>query len=66
MQPSKLRGSYMKFLDRCTDNRFRLLNRSIIDFFGVASSAGFVPFEPVLDFSFTTRKYQEAIQIWSL
>lgn len=57
------RGSYMKWLNRCTDNRLRLLNRDIIDFFGVQSSAGFPPYEPVLDFSFTSRKFQEVSRL---
>lgn len=66
MQPLHLRGSYMGWLNRCTDNRLKLLNRNIIDFFGVQSSAGFEPYEPVLDFNFTSKKFQESIQIWTI
>ena len=66
MQPQRLRNSYGKWLNRCTGNRLLLLNRDIIDFFGVASSVGMVHYEPVLDFNFTTRKFKELVQVWTI
>ena len=66
MSPQTMRSSYCRFMDRVTNNRFRLLNRNVIDQLGVESSAGNPLYVPRLQFEHTTRQFQENVLFWML
>ncbi|CAL1534635.1 unnamed protein product [Lymnaea stagnalis] len=54
MEPHTLRPGYWKFLLRVTDNKFALMNRHLLDVFGVKSSKIQPDYWPQYDPAFTT------------
>ncbi|KAK6171259.1 hypothetical protein SNE40_019486 [Patella caerulea] len=53
LEPHNLRPGYWKFLNRVTDDKFRQMNRRLMDAFGVKSSLMFPDFWPKYDMRFT-------------
>lgn len=66
MEPSSLRGSYMRFLDRVTDHRLHLLNRNLLEVFGTGASVGYEDFFPDLHPRLVSRHFMETVFLWSL
>ncbi|XP_076373985.1 LOW QUALITY PROTEIN: transmembrane protein 135-like [Tachypleus tridentatus] len=64
MEPHNLKPTYIRFLNRLTDNRLELINRHVMDVFGTHASKMYHDFWPDLDFRYTSRAFQETILVW--
>lgn len=66
MEPSMLRGSYMKFIDRVTEHKLHLINRNLLDIFGTGASVGYEEYFPDLNPNLCTNFFMETIYVWML
>lgn len=66
MEPSMLRGSYMKFIDRITEHRLHLINRSLLDVFDTGASIGYEEYFPDVVPSRCSHTFMETIFLWLL
>lgn len=64
LEPSKLRGSYMKFIDRITHHRLHLINRNLLDVFGTGASDGYEEYVPDVVTDWTSHTFMETIFVW--
>ncbi|XP_022242386.1 transmembrane protein 135-like [Limulus polyphemus] len=64
MEPHNLKPTYIRFLNRLTDNRLELINRHVMDVFGTHASKMYHDFWPDLDPRYTSRAFQETILVW--
>lgn len=66
MEPSMLRGSYMKFIDRVTEHKLHLINRNLLDIFGTGASVGYEEYFPDLNPQLCSNFFMETIYVWML
>ena len=66
MEPSMLRGSYMKFIDRVTEHKLHLINRNLLDIFGTGASVGYEEYFPDLNPKLCSNFFMETIYVWML
>lgn len=66
LEPSMLRGSYMKFIDRMTEHRLHRLNRNLLDVFGTGASVGYEDFFPDIVPSLCSHSFMETVFVWIL
>ena len=64
LEPSMLRGSYMKFIDRITEHRLHLINRNLLDVFGTGASVGYEDFFPDIDPRLCSKTFLETVFTW--
>lgn len=64
LEPSMLRGSYTKFIDRVTQHRLHLLNRNLLDVFGTGASIGYEDYFPDLMPSLCSHSFMETVFVW--
>lgn len=66
LEPSMLRGSYMKFIDRITEHRLHLINRNLLDVFGTGASVGYEEYFPDIVPDRCSHTFMETIFLWML
>lgn len=66
MEPSMLRGSYMKFIDRVTEHKLHLINRNLLDIFGTGASVGYEEYFPDLNPKLCSNFFMETVYVWML
>ncbi|UXI22912.1 DEAD/DEAH box helicase [Sarcoptes scabiei] len=66
MDPTLIKPSYRRFIDKISQNRLNLINRNLLDVFGTNASKGFETFWPRYDLQYTTKRFQESILVWQL
>lgn len=66
LEPSMLRGSYMKFIDRITEHRLHLINRNLLDVFGTGASIGYEEYFPDIVTNKCSHTFMETIFLWLL
>lgn len=66
LEPSMLRGSYMKFIDRITEHRLHLINRNLLDVFGTGASIGYEEYFPDIVPQRCSHTFMETIFLWVL
>lgn len=66
MNPRYIKKSYMTFLDRMSQHRLHMINRSVLDVFGTEASAGYEEFFPDLHPKFMSEAFLGSIWIWML
>lgn len=66
MEPSMLRGSYMKFIDRVTEHKLHLINRNLLDIFGTGASVGYEEYFPDLNPKLCSDFFMETVYVWML
>lgn len=66
MNPKHMKKSYMSFLDRMSQHRLHLINRSVLDVFGTEASAGYEDYFPDLHPSYMSRDFLGSIWIWMI
>jgi hypothetical protein len=64
MEPSMMRGSYMKFIDRITEHRLHLINRNLLDVFGTGASIGYEEYFPDVVTKWCSRTFMETVFLW--
>ena len=64
MEPSMLRGSYMKFIDRITEHRLHLINRNLLDVFGTGASIGYEEYFPDVVPNWCSKTFMETVFMW--
>lgn len=66
LDPKQIKPSYIKFLDRVTENKLQQVNRNVLEVFGTSSSEGYYTFMPEYQLPYTTRRFQESVLAWLL
>lgn len=66
LEPSMLRGSYMKFIDQMTEHRLHRLNRNLLDVFGTGASVGYEDFFPDIVPGLCSHSFMETVFVWVL
>ena len=66
LEPYNVRPSYAKFLERVTQNKIHLINRSLLAVFGTNAFVGFEDFWPDLDPSLCSNEFMETVMLWKL
>uniref|UniRef100_A0A6G1SFZ0 Transmembrane protein 135 n=2 Tax=Aceria tosichella TaxID=561515 RepID=A0A6G1SFZ0_9ACAR len=66
LEPSLMRPSYMKFLDRLSDHKLHQLNRMVLDVFGTDSSKGYEDYFPDLNLELMSNQFKELIFNWMI
>lgn len=66
LEPSMLRGSYAKFIDRVTDHRLHLMNRNLLDVFGTGASIGYEDYFPDLVPKLCSHSFMETVFLWMI
>lgn len=66
LNPKSMRQSYMRFIERVTENRLNSINRVVLDVFGTEASIGYENFFPDLNLEFMSKRFQETIFNWLL
>ena len=66
LEPSMLRPSYAKFIDRVTQHRLHLMNRNLLDVFGTGASIGYEDYFPDLVPSLCSHSFMETVFVWMI
>lgn len=66
LEPYNVRPSYAKFIERITQNRIHLINRSLLAVFGTNAFIGFEEFWPDLDPRLCSNEFMETVMLWKL
>lgn len=66
LDPRYMKKSYMSFLDRMSQHRLHMVNRSVLDVFGTQASAGYEEFFPDLHPKYMSPAFLGSIWIWML
>lgn len=66
MNPKHMKKSYMTFLDRMSQHRVHMINRSVLDVFGTGASAGYEEFFPDLHPDYLSKAFLGSIWVWMI
>lgn len=66
MDPRYMKKSYMAFLDRISQHKLHMVNRSVLDVFGTEASSGYEDFFPDLHPKFMSHAFLGSIWIWMI
>ncbi|GLJ59720.1 hypothetical protein SUGI_1520730 [Cryptomeria japonica] len=66
LDPRYMKKSYMSFLDRMSQHRLHMVNRSVLDVFGTEASTGYEEFFPDLHPKYMSPAFLGSIWIWML
>lgn len=66
MDPRYMKKSYMAFLDRMSEHKMHMINRSVLDIFGTQASSGYEDFFPDLHPKYMSRAFLGSIWIWMI
>lgn len=66
LDPRYMKKSYMSFLDRISQHKLHMVNRSVLDVFGTQASSGYEDFFPDLHPKYMSPAFLGSIWIWML